>query len=625
MSQVSVEELNRDVLLDTGHEVPHVKLAFKDLEYSVSMKKERKKILCGVNGEVASKNMLCVLGPSGGGKTSLIQIIAGKITSSATKSVTGSVTCNDQVLTSSQFQRIAGLVTQEDVFNAALTVQETLSFMARLKLPSSGRQERIAEVVRLLQLDNCLKTYVGDDSNPYLKGISGGEKRRLAIATEILDPQISVLVLDEPTSGLDAASALNVAKLLRSLADKSPGIAVVASLHQPRDSIMSLFDQLMIMDKGRRAYYGSVAEYVPYLENEMLCSIPAHDSPYDLILDMLNPAIGLERTTVGAIPDDCTDLSKAFADKYSQSSLCKRMDDAKASDPEVRTATVKELAVREFTVSWCSKFWTILLRTFLIKARDPIVLATQISSAVMMGLIFGTIYWGCYEKEAQFVILDTQMAITMTVVMLIFLPYDVTLTFPKERQIFLRERRAGLYSTSAFYFARITADMPMHMLAAAVMCLIVYPMCGLRMGVHWFLIVGEVGILVGAALMQMIGAVSRTFEEANILMMLILMLSMVLSTGFVREVPSWLQWGRDISVMGINGDIAMYFEFRNIDAEFGTTESVFTSFGVQIKNEELLGRAMLINLGIYLVARAITYLAIKFLHTGRSFRENLAD
>jgi ABC-type multidrug transport system ATPase subunit len=78
----------------------------------------------------------------------------------------------------------------------------------------------------------------------------------------MLDPNISVLVLDEPTSGLDAAAALNVCNVLRALADSA--ITIATSLHQPRSSIMALFDQLMILAAGRRIFYSGVANYLPY-------------------------------------------------------------------------------------------------------------------------------------------------------------------------------------------------------------------------------------------------------------------------------------------------------------------------------------------------------------------------
>ena len=141
--------------------------------------------------------MMCVLGPSGSGKTSLIHIVSGhiKTTSSQSHVVGGQVVVDGKVLNSSQFQRISGLVTQEDVFNSSLTVGETLNFAAALKLPRGSRRERVDALIASLQLEKCRDTYIGDDANPYLKGVSGGEKRRTAIAMELVDPNIQVTPL----------------------------------------------------------------------------------------------------------------------------------------------------------------------------------------------------------------------------------------------------------------------------------------------------------------------------------------------------------------------------------------------------------------------------------------------
>lgn len=223
-----------------------ISLSFRDVRYGVRVAKgEQKQILHGISGLVNPSEMLCILGPSGSGKTSFIHILGKKIKSDKTKDVSGRVLCNGQELTATGMMRVSGFVSQEDVFNAELTVRETLRFAARLKLSPHLRSTRIDEVVKQLQLESCVNTHIGDDSNPYLKGISGGEKRRLAIAVEILDPRISILVLDEPTSGLDAAAALNVCNVLRSLADS--GIAVATTLHQPRNSIVALFDRLVVL------------------------------------------------------------------------------------------------------------------------------------------------------------------------------------------------------------------------------------------------------------------------------------------------------------------------------------------------------------------------------------------
>merc|ERR1712032_292824 len=214
----------------------------------------------------------------------------------------------------------------------------------------------------------------------------------------------------------------------------------------------------------------------------------------------------------------------------------------------------------------------------------------------------------------------------MVVMMSVWLPYDVVLTFPKERQIFLRERKSGLYTSGVFYLARIFADMPMHVISATIMALITYPMAGLRMGLHFFILLNVFGILVGASMMQCIGAMCRTFEEANILMMFVMLLSMMMSTGFVREVPGWLSWMREISVMGLVGDMCMYLEFRDIDPKYGgTPQQIYYDYGVRIDSDEDVMIGVWILISIFMVVRILTFLAVKFMHTSRSFHENLKD
>jgi ABC-type multidrug transport system ATPase subunit len=138
-----------------------VSLGFQDIRYSVQVHKESKKILHGITGLVSPGQMLCILGPSGSGKTSLIHILGKKIKSDKSKDVSGEVPCNGKELTATEIMRISGFVSQEDVFNAELTVQETLGFAARLKLPARKRDSRVAEVVKKLQLESCFSTHRG--------------------------------------------------------------------------------------------------------------------------------------------------------------------------------------------------------------------------------------------------------------------------------------------------------------------------------------------------------------------------------------------------------------------------------------------------------------------------------
>ena len=153
-------------------------LSFSNIEYSVSTNEGKKEILRSVHGSLKGGQMLCILGPSGSGKTSLVQVVAGaiKTTKSGTHNVTGSILVDGEEITSTAFRRRAGFVTQEDVFEGCLTVEETIKFKAALMLSKSTyeeRKKRVDEVIEDLQLQSCQSTYIGDDSNPYMKGISG--------------------------------------------------------------------------------------------------------------------------------------------------------------------------------------------------------------------------------------------------------------------------------------------------------------------------------------------------------------------------------------------------------------------------------------------------------------------
>ena len=611
-------------------------LSFSNIHYSVSVKKDdsssekiMKPILRNVSGNLKGGEMMCVLGPSGSGKTSLVQIVAGAIksTNSGTHSVSGCILVDGENLTPTAFRRISGFVTQEDVFEGCLTVEETIGFKASLMLGNMSaldRKQRLEEVIASLQLQSCRSTYIGDDANPYMKGISGGEKRRLAIAIEILDSSKSILLADEATSGLDAASAQAVVNLLRTFADE--GMTVLATLHQPRTSIMSKFDTMMVMAKGRAVYYGKVDDYTRYLTENLQIEIPVHDSPYDLLLDVMNPAIAEATSNSDRIkslsPSDDGDICEIMADiLYDKMGWSKDIDAHASFELNIGDSGNSITALR-----WLQVTGILFHRTAVIKLRDPICLMTQLSSAILMGVIYGALYIKVYDKSSiSFSLLDAQMCIVMSVLMAVWLPYDVTLTFPKERRVFLRERKAGLYTTSAFFIARITADMPGHILSAIIMAIIVWSMADLNIGLGAFILIMSYGILIGASIMQLIGAVARTFEEANIYMMIVLMMSMMLGTGFVRETPSYLKWARNISVMGITSDLAMYREFKHVPAKYGDAQSIYSEYGVLITNEKEQWNGVLILLYIWLISRFLCFLGVKFCFTGRTFAEDWRD
>ena len=137
---------------------------------------------------------------------------------------------------------------QDDVLLGALTTRESLRFTAKLRLPDASDDEldgRVAGLLKDMALEHVADSMVGGEK---VRGLSGGEKKRLAIALQLLaDP--SILFLDEPTTGLDAYNSVSVMERVQDVA-KIQGRTVICSVHQPRFAIFELFDQVMILSKG---------------------------------------------------------------------------------------------------------------------------------------------------------------------------------------------------------------------------------------------------------------------------------------------------------------------------------------------------------------------------------------
>jgi ABC-type multidrug transport system ATPase subunit len=225
--------------------------------------------------------ILAILGPSGSGKSTLLNAIAGRIQANG---FTGTVLTNNRKPAKQIMKRI-GFVTQDDILYPHLTVRETLVFCSLLRLPKSlSKQDKtlVAEsVISELGLTKCGNTIIG---NSFIRGISGGERKRVSIAHEMLiNP--SLLILDEPTSGLDATAAYRLLLTLGTLAQK--GKTIVTSMHQPSSRVYQMFDSVLVLSEGRCLYFGKGSEAMAYFESVGYSpSFPMN--PADFLLDLAN-------------------------------------------------------------------------------------------------------------------------------------------------------------------------------------------------------------------------------------------------------------------------------------------------------------------------------------------------
>ena len=215
------------------------------------------------------------------------------------------------------------------------------------------------------------------------------------------------------------------------------------------------------------------------------------------------------------------------------------------------------------------------------------------------------------------------MCLAMLVITAWHLPSGTAYSFPTERGLFLRERRAGLYPTSAFYLARIIVDIPANVFSGILMGLIAYPMCNLRCEFHQFLLIIVSGILIGGAVLQTIGAMSHSVADATIYVSLVMIAFMLVGSGFVRETLVYLEWVRAISPVAILTDMAMFLEFQDVPSKLGSSDEIFDHCGVLVTDDEQFWAAAWSLLYIYLGASGLGFVFLKFLYTGRSFMEDL--
>ena len=236
-------------------------------------------LLAQVTGGITSGSFWGVMGASGAGKSTFVNVLMGK------HSHTGGVTkINGSAGVSSKYKKVIGYVPQDDIVLPELTVRENILHSARIRLPSywsdTDVQKHVELVLRCLKLSHVQNSQVGSTAAPV---ISGGERKRVSIGMELAAAPMA-LFLDEPTSGLDATSASSIMSILKAIS--SFGITVVTIIHQPRHEIFEALDSILLLGAGRVIYSGNEGQAQAYFED---CgfNFPKGQNPADIIMDII--------------------------------------------------------------------------------------------------------------------------------------------------------------------------------------------------------------------------------------------------------------------------------------------------------------------------------------------------
>ncbi|KAG4211605.1 hypothetical protein ERO13_A02G107103v2 [Gossypium hirsutum] len=563
-------------------------LKFEDVTYKVTVKGEKtpdanKYILHEITGLVHPGEVLALMGPSGGGKTTLLNLLSGRI-----KLDSGTITYNNQPYSKSLKWRI-GFVLQDDVAFPHLTVKETLTYAALLRLPNTltmqQKKERATCVISELGLERCQNTVVG---GTFLRGISGGERKRVCIANEILlNP--SLLLLDEPTSGLDSTTALQIVKMLRNIARS--GKTVVTTIHQPSSRLFSKFDKLILLGKGSSLYFGKASDAMLYFSS-MGCSPLIAMNPAEFLTDLANGNIKDK-----SVPSDLED--KFFPRNNSLDMKHGELSQVDVHEYLVEAYAVKEaklgktklikpllidaeprMKARSSTMEWGATWWdqlSILFRRGLKERRHEYFSCIRITQVFSTAIVMGLLWWRSDASSPKGLQDQAGLLFFISVFWAFFPMFTAIFTFPQERVMLAKERSVGMYRLSAYLLARMISDLPLDLILPLVFLVIVYLMAGLKSTFTAFsltMLTVFLSVVAAQGLGLTIGAAFMDVKKASTLASVIIMTSMLSGGFFIQKVPVFMSWVRYISFTYHTYRLLLKIHYgcsTSLDAESGSS------------------------------------------------------
>jgi ABC transport system ATP-binding/permease protein len=494
-----------------------------------------KTILSDISISIYPSEVIALMGPSGAGKTALLECLTGKRT--PTK---GKIYLNGRSLHRNweEFRHSIGYVPQDDVIHRDLTVYELLYYAAKMRLPRDLPENKVIETIEniltRMGLAHIRDSIIGDE---HVRGISGGQRKRVNIALELIT-EPNLLFLDEPTSGLDATSTLEILQILRSLADS--GKTIILTIHQPRIEAYCLMDNLLLLAKGGRlAYFGPANPDATSYFSKYFIHHPFTEgnNPADYIMDMLEIASG----------ENGTDIID-WQSEYLKSTYHQRFVENRLSQIKIakRTAPPRSILKKR---SRFTQYRYLLSRYSKRKIRDKTSLAIQLLQAPVIGLILGWLFWQegyametkgvikAFKHEGLLNVIQLQNGIHASLFLIASAAFwfgcsNVAREIVSDRAIYLRERRTGLRSSS--YLASIFSYQ--FILAAAqtfIIAALIWPMIHLTTSFWWgwfiLLLTASCGITLGL----LVSAISRT-EVTAISVIPLLLLPQLMLGGFIK-------------------------------------------------------------------------------------------
>ncbi|KAL6543250.1 ABC transporter G member 9 [Orobanche hederae] len=587
-----------------------VTLKFMDVVYKIKTeqgrhflqkprKSQEKTILKGISGLVLPGEILAMLGPSGSGKTTLLTALGGRLGGGH---LSGTTTYNNKPF-SNAMKRNTGFVTQDDILYPHLTVTETLVYTALLRLPRNltkdEKTQHAEAVISQLGLSRCRNSIIG---GPFLRGVSGGERKRVSIGQEMLiNP--SLLFLDEPTSGLDSTTAQKIVSTLWELA--KGGRTIVMTIHQPSSRLFYMFHKVLLLSEGNPLYYGKGSSALDYFSDIGFAPSVAMN-PADFLLDLANGvATADSREDQAAIKQTLVSAYKAHLTESVKSEL------SVDHDNQLNVST-DDKRLRRWSNTWWGQF-SVLFRRGIKERKHESFSTLKIVQVLVVSILSGLLWWQSDISHLQ----DQVGLFFFCSGFWGFYPlFEAIFTFPQERMMLAKERSSGMYRLSSYFMALTLGDLPMELVLPTIFFTITYWMAGLRPTPGSFfagLFVLLYSVLCSQGLGLAIGAAVMDQKSATVLGSVIMLTFLLASGYYVQHVPSFISWIKYISISQYTFKLLLGSQYKPGETyPCANGQSCLVEDFPSVKPVGLRGHAIsVIALAIMIVGyRLIAYLAL---------------
>ncbi|KAL8537692.1 hypothetical protein ACS0TY_012730 [Phlomoides rotata] len=521
-------------------------MSFDSVNYFVDMPPEMKEqgvtedklqLLREVTGAFRPGVLTALMGVSGAGKTTLMDVLAGRKTGGY---IEGDIRISGYPKNQETFARISGYCEQTDIHSPQVTVRESLIYSAFLRLPKEVISEQkmafVDEVMDLVELNNLKDAIVGI---PGVTGLSTEQRKRLTIAVELI-ANPSIIFMDEPTSGLDARAAAIVMRTVRNTVDT--GRTVVCTIHQPSIDIFESFDELLLMKRGGQVIYAGPLGRQSHKIIEYFEAIPGVPS----ITEKYNPATWMLEASSVAME---ARLGMDFADYYRSSDLYQR-NKALVTELSAPAPGVKDLYFNtQYSQSTIDQFKSCLWKQWWTYWRSPDYNLVRYFFTLACALLVGTVFWRVGTKKNSDTDLLTIIGAMYASVLFVGINNCSTVqpVVAIERTVFYRERAAGMYSALPYALAQVIVEIPYVLIQTTYYTLIVYAMVCFEWTAakfFWFYFVTFFSFLYFTYYGMMTVAITPNYQVAAIFAAAFYSLFNLFSGFFIPrpKIPKWWVW-----------------------------------------------------------------------------------